>query len=122
MSNPGKALDCLRRVAKPHTRLIITVPNAYSVKGFLRAVAKHELIHPDRTLHHSALTLKTLLERHGFFVESYFSFINCGNGFLASITNFLLRFHPQLAEGIGVICLPNHKNIPHENCCIDDCI
>jgi SAM-dependent methyltransferase len=107
LSNPGKALDCLNKIAKPTTRLIITVPNAYSAKGFFRAVAKHELIHPDHTLHHSLHTLKTLLERHGFFIESYFTFVNGGRGSLASMTNLLLHFFPQLAEGIGVICLPN---------------
>jgi SAM-dependent methyltransferase len=105
LSNPGKALDCLSKIAKPATRLVITVPNAYSFKGFLRAVAKHELIHPDHTLHHSLYTLKSLLDRHGFAIESYFSFVNGGTGFSATIANFLLHFYPQLAEGIGVICV-----------------
>ncbi|NWF61048.1 MAG: class I SAM-dependent methyltransferase [Fischerella sp.] len=110
LSNPGRALDCLSKIAKPTTKLIITVPNAYSLKGFLRAVARHELIHPDHTLHHSLHTLKTLVERHGFLIESYFSFVNGGTGFMASITNLLLKLYPQLAEGIGVICLPKQEN------------
>ncbi|MBW4603164.1 MAG: class I SAM-dependent methyltransferase [Calothrix sp. FI2-JRJ7] len=106
LSNPGKALDCLSKIAQPNTKLIITVPNAYSLKGFARAVAKHELIHPDHTSHHSLHTLKTLLERHGFIIESYFSFVNGGTGLPAKITNLLLHFYPQLTEGIGVICSP----------------
>lgn len=106
LSNPGNALDAIRSNVNPNTRLIVTVPNAYSFKGFMRAIAKHELIHPDHTLHHSPHTLKNLIERHGFYIESYFSFINGGRGFSAFIANFLLRFYPQLAEGIGCICLP----------------
>ena len=106
LSNPGKALDCIRSTIKSSSVLVITVPNAYSIKGFLRAVMKHELIHPDHILHHSPHTLKTLLERHGFSVNNYFSYVNGGTGTLASITNQFIRFNSQLAEGIGVICTP----------------
>jgi 2-polyprenyl-3-methyl-5-hydroxy-6-metoxy-1,4-benzoquinol methylase len=106
LSNPGNALDAIRRNTKNNTKLIITVPNAYSFKGFVRAVGKHELIHPDHILHHSPYTLKALLERHGFSVESYFSFVNGGQGLAASVANWLLYIYPQLAEGIGVICVP----------------
>jgi 2-polyprenyl-3-methyl-5-hydroxy-6-metoxy-1,4-benzoquinol methylase len=106
LSNPGKAVECLSAIAKPTTKLIITVPNAYSLKGFIRALARHELIHGDHTLHHSPHTLKSLLTRHGFAVDSYFGFVNGGTTALASLTNILLRYYPQLAEGIGVICSP----------------
>lgn len=109
LSNPGKALDSIHAVTKLYTKLVLTVPNAYSFKGFCRALLKHELIHPDHTLYHSPHTLKALLERHGFSVDSYFSFVNGGTGTLASITNSFLRFNPQLAEGIGVICSPSHS-------------
>lgn len=106
LSNQGKALDAIRDVIKPTTKLIITVPNAYSLKGFIRALGKHELIHPDHTLHHSPYTLKSLLERHGFIIESNFSYVNGGQGLAANISNFLLKLFPQLAEGIGVVCIP----------------
>lgn len=109
LSNPGKSLDCIRSVVKPFTKLIVTVPNAYSLKGFCRVLLKHELIHPDHTLHHSPHTLKALLERHGFSTETFFSFVNGGTGTLASMTNILLRYNPQLAEGIGVICSPSNS-------------
>ena len=106
LSNPGQALNCLHSVMGKNAKIIITVPNAYSLKGFLRAVMKHELIHPDHTLHHSPHTLKTLLDRHGFLVDEYFSCVNGGRGLAALLSNTFLRFNPQLAEGIGVICSP----------------
>lgn len=104
LSNQGKALDAIKANIKSTTKLIITVPNAYSLKGFIRAVGKHELIHPEHTLHHSPHTLKSLLERHGFIIESNFSYVNGGQGLAASTANFLLKLFPQLAEGIGAIC------------------
>jgi SAM-dependent methyltransferase len=107
LSNPGKALDAIHKITKHNTRFIITVPNAYSLKGFARASVKYELIHPDHILHHSSHTLKTLMERHGFKVETTFSFVNGGSGIFASVTNMFLHFYPQLAEGIGVVCLPH---------------
>lgn len=104
LSNPGKALDAIRKNMQSETRLIVTVPNAYSLKGFMRAIMGHELIHPDHTLHHSPYTLKSLLERHGFVIESQFSYVNGGKGLAASIANTFLAVFPQLAEGIGVVC------------------
>jgi len=104
LSNPGRALDALRAHCTAETRLIVTVPNAYSLKGFLRAMVGHELIHPDHILHHSLRTLSELLRRHGFQVERIFAFVNGGSGWRAAFANRLLRVLPQLAEGIGVVC------------------
>ena len=56
LSNPGKAIDCLSAIAQPQTEIIITVPNAYSLKGFVRALWGHEVIHQDHILHHSPYT------------------------------------------------------------------
>jgi Methyltransferase domain len=109
LSNAGKALDCIRSFIGRSSNLVITVPNTYSIKGFLRALMKYEFIHPDHTLHHSPHTLKALLERHGFAVVDYFSYVNGGEGILASVANQFIRYNPQLADGIGVICKPQHN-------------
>ncbi|MFB1489918.1 MULTISPECIES: class I SAM-dependent methyltransferase [unclassified Thiocapsa] len=107
LSNPGRALDALRARLGPETLLIVTVPNAYSLKGFLRALAGLEWIHPDHVLHHSLRTLSALLSRHGFAVEQSFGFVNAGAGLAAGLANRLLRLVPQLAEGVGVVCRPS---------------
>jgi len=104
LSNPGQALDALRARVGHGKMLIVTVPNAYSLKAFLRAIAGHELIHPDHVLHHSLHTLCGLLTRHGFNVTQIFSFVAGGSGWAATLTNQVLRVFPQLAEGIGVVC------------------
>ena len=38
LSNPGLALDALRSITSPGAIVVATVPNAYSLKGFLRAI------------------------------------------------------------------------------------
>ena len=106
LSNPGRALDALNEILSPGTTVVVTVPNAYSFKGFCRAFAGHEWIHPDHTLHHSPRTLDALLSRHGFSIDSTFCVINGGTGLLARSTNQFLKLAPQLAEGIGVVCRP----------------
>lgn len=106
LSNPGRALDALRSNLADGATVVVTVPNAYALKGFLRACAGHEFIHPDHTLHHSLHTLQAMLFRHGFVVERAFSFYNGGWGVAALLANWVLCFFPQLAEGIGVVCRP----------------
>jgi hypothetical protein len=104
LSNPGIALSALRKNIAPSTMVIITVPNSYSLKGFLRAAVGFERIHQDHTLYHSKGTLISLLHRQGFNIECFFCFVNGGSGLAAEATNYVLRLFPQLAEGIGVVC------------------
>jgi 2-polyprenyl-3-methyl-5-hydroxy-6-metoxy-1,4-benzoquinol methylase len=109
LSNPGKALESINQVLTNSQLLVITVPNAYSFKGFCRAVFGYEFIHEDHVLHHSPYTLKSLLARYGFKIEQSFSFVNGGTGIASNIANFILKGMPQLAEGIGVVCSKNIK-------------
>ncbi len=106
LNNPGAALTALRAVLTGDERLIISVPNAYSIKGLFRALAGHEWIHPDHVLHHSASTLNTLLRRHGFEPENWFGYTNGGSGAAAALMNGFIRIFPRVAEGIGVIARP----------------
>ncbi len=112
LNNPGRALNAVRQRMTDGAVLIVTVPNAYSFKGFMRAVVGHELIHPDHVLHHSLHTLSELLRRHGFTVHQSFGFVNGGTGRAAALTNWSLRHFPQLAEGIGVVCVPTVSEAP----------
>jgi 2-polyprenyl-3-methyl-5-hydroxy-6-metoxy-1,4-benzoquinol methylase len=106
LSNPGRALDAARTRLSPCGEVVITAPNANSLKVFLRAVMGYELIHPDHVLHHSLRTLTALAERHNFKVISVFSFVNEGKSPLSKPANFLIGFLPRLADGIGVVCIP----------------
>lgn len=106
LNNPGAALAALRSVLGGTERLVISVPNAYSIKGVLRALGGHEWIHPDHVLHHSASTLNTLLRRHDFEPVEWFAYVNGGQGVAASVVNGIIRLFPRVAEGIGVVARP----------------
>lgn len=106
LNNPGAALTALRKVLTGKEELIISVPNAYSIKGVLRALRGHEWIHPDHVLHHSASTLNTLLRRHDFEPVEWFGYVNGGEGLGAALVNGFIRRFPRVAEGVGVIARP----------------
>ena len=63
VSNQGLFLDNIRRHLMPGRRLILTTPNAKWPKVLFRPNATH-------VLWHDAFTLRQLLERHGFRVET----------------------------------------------------
>ena len=105
INNPGSALDNVSKICRNGSKLIVTVPNAHSLKSFLRVVIGFEHIHPDHVSFHSPYTMTNLLRRYGFRVEGYFSFLGGGTGLVAMITNIFLRFCPRLSEGIGFIAV-----------------
>lgn len=103
MNNPGLATQSLAQISTSNTEVIVTVPNAYSIKSVLRALLGYELIHPDHVLFHSPSTLFELFKRYGFAPSSKFAYVNGGSGFLFSISKALFRFFPSLAEGVGIV-------------------
>jgi len=84
LSNPGLALGGLKRFCRPDTVVIITVPNAFAIKGFLAVLGGGEVVHPDHVCYYSATTLSVLLSRHGYHVA------------------------PPLADGLIALCRVSH--------------
>lgn len=70
VEDPGTLLRQVRSWATPHTKLALTTPNAYSMKGALRAAMGREYAHPDHVVMFSTKTLTALLERAGWTVDS----------------------------------------------------
>jgi hypothetical protein len=68
LKNPGHALARLHTIcaANPASKLVVTVPNAFSVLFFGAAVHGHEIVHPDHYYWFSPVTLKKLLVTCGF--------------------------------------------------------
>lgn len=63
----GRFLEGVRKVALAFdSRVIITVPNAYSFERFIPMVLGTEMVHPDHKCYFSQVTLKTLLNQTGF--------------------------------------------------------
>jgi hypothetical protein len=66
IANPGLFLNQLQTIAAPHTVVVITTPNALSIKTLFFPVARTEAVHPDHNFYYSPVTLTTLLRKYGF--------------------------------------------------------
>jgi 2-polyprenyl-3-methyl-5-hydroxy-6-metoxy-1,4-benzoquinol methylase len=66
LRNPGLCLEGVRRVLVPAGRLVVSVPNAFAVKAFLRVLGGVELVHRDHVAYFSTATMARLLEANGF--------------------------------------------------------
>lgn len=102
LSNPGNALDAIFHATSKETALIVTVPNANSLKGTIRAGFSKELVHRDHVSYFSVSTLSELLERHGFFVESFCYYASDSGSSQAKVSAKLLKLRPALAEGLCI--------------------
>jgi SAM-dependent methyltransferase len=106
VNNQFSVLMNIRKVAAPGAKLLVSVPNTYSVKGMARAVFCYERIHPSHVAFHSFYTLNTILSRSGWESSEFFSYLGGGKGPAASLANIVLKRMPWLAEGIGVLADP----------------
>jgi len=66
--NPGIVLTNLKELCalNSNAKLCITVPNAFSIQGFVAAMNNFEYVHPDHYYYFSPVTLKKLLTDCGF--------------------------------------------------------
>jgi len=105
LANPGLFLRHLSRICTPETTIVISVPNAFALKSFLRVAMKRELVHPDHVAYYSLKTLETLLNRYGFAIMSIkFYLVPSHNPIKRSIQSivhlFIRVFSPYLADGL----------------------
>lgn len=109
LNNPGLAVEALAKIAKSTSDVIVTVPNAYSIKSILRASLGYELIHPDHILFHSPATLIELFRRYDFYPYQKIAYVNGGSGILFYISQLLFNLKPYLADGIGIVFKKNEN-------------
>lgn len=71
LSNFGMFLDGVKSLLTKDGRLVLTTPSAFSIKRMApMAVLGVERVHPDHTAYYSLATLKRILSRYGFEIES----------------------------------------------------
>jgi len=107
--NVGSLLNGIGEVARTFdAAVIITVPNAFSIRSILAVIAGTEIVHPDHKYYFSWRTLKTLLEQSGLgIVEAHFYANNRGPAsptdfFKAVLNRTVVALRPQLGEGIAI--------------------
>ncbi len=69
LDNPGGFLEASHHLVAKGGRLIITTPNAHGLMNSGAAIAGFEVNHPDHVTLYSYVTLKKMLQNHGWIVE-----------------------------------------------------
>lgn len=122
LANPGLFLSELRKVVTSEMIVVVTTPNALSIKTLFFPLAGTEVVHPDHNFYYSPTTLTTLLKKHGFTVIDValysdvwrLNFKNSRSGLdlllksLYAPLDFALRYSlvpifPYFSEGIEIL-------------------
>jgi 2-polyprenyl-3-methyl-5-hydroxy-6-metoxy-1,4-benzoquinol methylase len=107
VSAPGPFIQSYLPNLKPDGRLVLTVPNAFYLVGFLRLFRGIETCHEDHVAYYSYVTLRRLFERSGLRIEKlfFYSEIEAVTGLKRRakwLFNRGLSLFPQFGEGIIV--------------------
>jgi 2-polyprenyl-3-methyl-5-hydroxy-6-metoxy-1,4-benzoquinol methylase len=105
LSSPGRCLLGLRAVLAPGGTIVITVPNAFTLKGLVRVALGAELIHRDHVCYFSARTLTHLCEANEFECSVIGFYSHRPRGLLkrsleAATFGMIRAVAPQLSEGL----------------------
>ncbi|NND69978.1 MAG: methyltransferase domain-containing protein [Rhodothermales bacterium] len=115
LSNPGLMLDGIQRFCRPDTILVVNTPHTQSLPGFMRFVFGRYHEAKEHVMGFNALTLSTLLRRHGYAVDSIdtcfqpqsrgHALFSAGRFFLSAFPRFggtlFVQAHSVLAEKSG---------------------
>lgn len=108
VENPAEFLLSLRQISKESTKILLTTPNAQSVKSALRALFGREYSHPDHVVLFSTKTLSTLLGRTGWRVDKVSYYMAKPTTLLGKISSipfkFLrLIFSDRIGDGLMIV-------------------
>lgn len=121
LNNPGLFLKGIQRFMTHETELVITTINAYSALRFaiygLRGKGGfNEPVHPDHVAYYSYKTLKLIVERAGFRVDS-FQFYDVGYEhrpfnpwYLNLINDIAVGISAHLSDGVIAVCKLDRGN------------
>jgi 2-polyprenyl-3-methyl-5-hydroxy-6-metoxy-1,4-benzoquinol methylase len=89
-----------------NSELLISTPNAFYFKNFLKSLMMTENTHKDHKLYFSPQTLSLLLDMQGFTIEEMvFTFLNRKQeSIVKKIVKLFLRYFPMLSETIVIRC------------------
>ena len=109
-------LESCRRMMSDNCRLIVTVPNAFSVRSFLHVLRGYEKVARDHVSYYSYSNVRELVERNGFALDKVtwyrYSF---SRKFADQMVDIVLSpvtwFWPQLSEGLIAECTPAKETL-----------
>lgn len=105
LSNPGKFFENVSTIMENDSIIIISVPNAHSLKGFIRVLFGRELLHPDHLTYFSPGTVEHLCKKYNYELLTYFYYLSESTNIIKSILFFPLKYFIQffastVADGI----------------------
>lgn len=104
LDSPVAALHGLRLCVDTNGLLVITVPNAFSLKRVARALVHRELVHSDHVAYFSPRVLKTLAERGGWQRKVTFGYVQRSPRWIKRMLQLpihgLIRLSPLVADGL----------------------
>jgi 2-polyprenyl-3-methyl-5-hydroxy-6-metoxy-1,4-benzoquinol methylase len=115
LSNPGLFLESSKKHLLGGGKLVITTPNAFNVFNLAEKMSKGEpTVNHDHTCYFNPKTIKQLLNKNGWSVESIDYVYSLGlkhkesfkKKILNCVYNVLCRFNPSYAETMVVIATP----------------
>lgn len=94
LSNPGLFLNACERILTADGRLIITTPNTFNLFNIAEKISKQEpTVNADHTFYFNSKTLRTLLYKNNFEIESV--------GYVYTLEpNFVPSWKKKLLDGI----------------------
>ena len=110
LDQQGLALTNISRLLGPESKLVITVPNSFSIKSFLRVCVGHEKVAHDHVSYFSYVNLKELVGRAVLQVDqvAWYTSSFVSTHPLERLFDRLiwpaLAIRPQLSDGIVVVC------------------
>lgn len=106
VSNPGLFLDSLRKF---DCEILLTVPNAFSARGHLCMRSGKEFVHEDHNYYFSYVTLKALIEKHGFKLNRAAVYYWPSKDEIGEEMERLISLNPFFAEGLMFMIEPAAK-------------
>lgn len=110
LDQQGIALKNIASLLGPRSKLVITVPNSFSLKAFVRVCIGHEKVSHDHVSYFSYANLKQLAARTGLRIEQigWYTSSFPSRHPLERIFDYLtwpaLMVRPQIADGIIAVC------------------
>lgn len=116
LDRAGLVLENCRRRMLPTCRLVITVPNAFSVRSLLHVLSGYEKVAPDHVSYYSYCNLKELAERNGFQLDrAHWYRYSPTRKTVDRVVDFTLApvtwVWPQLSEGLIAECIPTEQGM-----------
>jgi hypothetical protein len=66
LNNPGRFLEAIQPLFRPHTELLITTPNSTSLSNIIANLHHTEAVHPEHNYWFSYHTLGSMLNKYGY--------------------------------------------------------